>query len=283
AWEKQPGVVNVGIFFAFPYADVAHNGMAVVATTDNDPELAERICEDLGQAIVDRYEEFWPDLMTVEEAVHAAMDEPAGPVVLADYGDNPGGGTSADGTALLWALMDLGAKNAALAVMCDPEAVEIAFNAGLGAEISVEMGGKRDTYHGAPIPVTATIQNLTDGSFVHEGPMNRGVPSTLGRTAVLACKGRYGDPVEVVCTERRVQALDTAVFRSQGIEPTDKHIIVVKSGVHFRGAFEPLASRVIVVDSPGLLQLNVGAFPFRNIERPLWPHDQGVPRMIRMY
>ena len=44
----------------------------------------------------------------------------------------------------------------------------------------------------------------------------------------------------------------------------------------------PIASRVIVVDSPGLLQLNVGAFPFRNLTRPLWPHDDVVPSMQPM-
>jgi microcystin degradation protein MlrC len=281
-WEAKPGVLNVGILFSFPYADVPHNGMAVVATTDGNPELADRICAEVGAEIIRRYREFWPDLPSVEEAIHAAMEEPTGPVVLADFGDNPGGGTTADGTALLWGLIDLGAPNAALGALCDPEVVEIAWKAGVGSEISVEIGGKRDTYHGAPIPITATVQSLSDGNYVYEGPMNTGIRNTLGRTAVLAVQGRYGNTVRVICSSRRVQALDTAIFRSQGIEPTECKIVVVKSGVHFRGAFMPIASRVIVVDSPGLLQLNVGAFPFRNLTRPLWPHDDVVPTMQPM-
>jgi microcystin degradation protein MlrC len=112
--------------------------------------------------------------------------------------------------------------------------------------------------------------------------MNHGVKSSLGRTAVLACRGRHGNVVEVICCERRPQALDTAIFRSQGIEPTERKILVVKSSVHFRGAFMPIASRIIVVNTPGLLQLDVSAFPFQNITRPLWPHDQDEPRMIKM-
>ncbi len=281
-WEAQPGVINAGIFFSFPYGDVAHNGMAVVSTTENDPALAERICADLGQAIIDAHLGFWPDLMSVEGAVHAAMEEPEGPVVLADFGDNPGGGTTSDGTAMLWALIDLGAQGAALAVMCDPAVVEAAFAAGIGAMIKTEIGGKVDDFHGAPIPITATVRNLTDGAFTYEGPMNTGVRDTLGRTAVLAVQGRYGAEVLVVCSERRVQALDTAIFRSQGIEPTDCKILVVKSGVHFRGAFMPIAKRVIVVDSPGILQLDVSAFPFRHLTRPLWPHDKVTPTMRPM-
>jgi microcystin degradation protein MlrC len=108
------------------------------------------------------------------------------------------------------------------------------------------------------------------------------VAGSLGRTAVLACAGRYGNEVEVICAERRVQAFDTAIFRSQGIEPTRKKIIVVKSGVHFRGSFGPIAGRIIEVNSPGLLQVDVSAFPFQHIIRPLWPHDDAQPRMIRM-
>ena len=281
-WETQAGVINVSILFAFPYSDVPHIGMAVIATTNDDPALAERISADLGQEIIRRHEEFWPEMMSVEEAIHAAISEPAGPVVLADYGDNPGGGSSADGTALLWGLLDLGATGAAIAVISDPEVVEVAWAAGAGAEISVELGGKRDSWHGAPVPVKAAVVSLSDGNFVYEGPMETGVADSLGRTAVLACRGRHGNVVEVICCKRRIQALDTAIFRSQGIEPTERKILVVKSSVHFRGAFGPIASRIIVVDTPGLLQLNVAAFPFEQTTRPLWPHDTGMPAMTRM-
>ena len=99
---------------------------------------------------------------------------------------------------------------------------------------------------------------------------------------MIACKGRHGNVVEVIVGERRTQALDTAIFRSQGIEPTERKILVVKSSVHFRGAFMPIAADIVLVDTPGLLQLDVTAFPFRHISRPLWPHDQVEPRMIRM-
>jgi microcystin degradation protein MlrC len=281
-WETKPGVIDTSILFAFPYSDVPHNGMAVVATTDDDPALAERICQELGAEIVRRHREFWPEMMTVEEAIHTAMSEPGGPVVLADYGDNPGGGSSCDGTAILWGLLDLGAQGAAVGHICDPEVAKTAHEAGEGAEIRVELGGKRDRWHGAPIPVTATVLRLSNGDYVYEGPMNNGVHNTMGPTAVLACRGRHGNVVEVIASSRRVQALDTAIFRSQGIEPTERKILVVKSSVHFRGAFTPIASRIILVNTPGLLQLDVSAFPFRHITRPLWPHDQVEPRMIML-
>lgn len=271
--EQQPSVVDVGVAFAFPYADCPFPGMGVVVTTDRDPELASRLATEMKAFIWERREEFRPDGASVEEAVHAAMAEPDGPVVLADLGDNPGGGSACDGTALLWALLDLGAVDAAFAVMVDHEALDAAFAAGVGARLELSLGGKTDDLHGYPIPVSATVRSLSDGRFVYEGPMDTGRHDTLGRTTVLACDGRHGNAVEVIVCERRVQPLDTAVFRSQGIEPTARKILVVKSTVHYRGSFGPIASRIIEVDTPGLTSIDFARFPYRRLPRPIWPLD----------
>ncbi|MEA2594200.1 MAG: hypothetical protein QOF01_669 [Thermomicrobiales bacterium] len=271
--EQHPRVVNVGIAFAFPYADCPFPGMGVVVTTDDEPALATHLAEEMKRYIWERREEFRPEVMTVEQAVHEAMAEPDGPVVLADLGDNPGGGSACDGTALLWALLDLGAPNSAVALIVDHEAVIAAFAAGIGARLELSLGGKTDDLHGYPVPVSATVQSLSDGNFVYEGPMETGRHDTLGRTAVLACGGRHGNTVEVIVCERRVQPLDTAIFRSQGIEPAARKILVVKSTVHYRGAFAPLASRIIEVDTPGLTSIDFSRFPYRRLPRPIWPLD----------
>lgn len=271
--ERLDRVLEVGVNYAFAFSDVPHIGMSVVVTTDDDPAAARRLADELAGDIWAHREELRPSLMPVEEAVHAAMAEPRGPVVLADFGDNPGGGSACDGTALLWALLDLGAEDVAFAVITDPEVVEAATRAGLGAAVAVELGGKTDDLHGFPVPVEATVRHLSDGRFVYEGPMDTGVESTLGRTAVLRCRGRHGNAVDVVVCERRVQPYDTAVLRSQGIVPEERKIIVLKSWVHFRGAFEPIASRIIEVDTPGLTTADFRRFDYRRVPRPLWPLD----------
>ena len=74
-------------------------------------------------------------------------------------------------------------------------------------------------------------------------------------------------------TENRVQALEAGVFLSQGIDPAAKRVLVLKSSVHYRGAFEPLARRVIEVDSPGLSNSALERFPFRHVRRPIFPLD----------
>ena len=271
--EAREGVLTAGVCFAFPWADCPFAGMTVTVVTDGDPDMATRYAEEIGSFIWSNRERFRPDVMTVEEAVHHAMQAEQGPVVMADLGDNPGGGSAADGTALLWAMLDLGAINAAYALIADPEVVDVAFGAGIGSTITTELGGKTDNLHGYPIPVEAVVKNLTDGAFVNEGPMSAGVSGTLGRTAVLGCKGRHGNEVEVIVCERRVQPYDAAVFRSQGIEPTGKQMLGVKSAVHFRASFEPLASEVLDVDTPGLTSIDFSRFPYKRLKRPMWPLD----------
>jgi microcystin degradation protein MlrC len=271
--ESLSRVLNAGVCFAFAYADIPHVGMAVTVTTNDDQILADNLAQELSDFIWDRREEFRPNLMKVEEAVHAAIEEPDGPVVLADLGDNPGGGSACDGTALLWGLLDLGASDAAMALIADPAVVDEAFAAGVGGELSTMLGAKTDELHGYPIPITAKVTSLSDGKFTYEGPMNRGAEESLGRTAVLACEGRHSNTVEVIVCEHRVQPYDAAVFRSQGIEPTTKKILVVKSMVHFRSGFGPIAKRIIEVDTPGLTSMDLTRFPFTRLNRPLWPLD----------
>lgn len=149
----------------------------------------------------------------------------------------------------------------------------MAFEAGEGAEIETMIGGKTDERHGYPIPIKATVKRLSNGDFVYDGPMERGVHATLGRTAVLSAHGRYGHEVEVIVCERRVQSLDTAILRSQGIEPSERKIIALKSAVHFRGAFMPIAAQIIEVDTPGLTSLDYARFPYERLKRPIWPID----------
>ncbi len=272
--ETRPGVLTAGVCFAFPWADCPFPGMTVTVVSDGDLALASAYADEIRDYIMSRHTEFKTELWSVEEAIHEAMATELGPVVLADLGDNPGGGTAADGTSILWGLMDLGAEGAVVSTIRDPEVVAIAFEAGEAAEIDTLLGGKTDERHGYPIPIKATVLRLSNGDFVYEGPMDRGVHNTLGRTAVLSVHGRYGHEVLVIVCERRVQSLDTAVLRSQGIEPTECKIIALKSAVHFRGAFMPIASRILEVDTPGLTSLDYTRFPYQRLTRPIWPMDE---------
>jgi microcystin degradation protein MlrC len=201
------------------------------------------------------------------------MNAPEGPIVLADIGDNPGGGAPADGTILLEALLRLGAKNAVVVPINDPESAEAAFNAGLGNRVSLELGAKVDHFHGEPLHVNGRVVLLSDGRFVHRGLMSTGVEMNMGPTAVVEIDGANGGSVKVVVTTHRYQPTDLEVLRSQDIEPTTMQIIAVKSSVHFRSAFMPIARQVIEVDTPGLTSPRLDRLEFHKIRRPIYPFD----------
>jgi microcystin degradation protein MlrC len=274
--EQQRGVLNISYLPGFPYADIPQTNFSIIVTTDNNPQQARDIANQVANHVWSLREEFIPRPVAVDEAVRRAMHDPQGPIVLSDTADNPGGGGPADGTVLLEALLRLGATRAALVPLVDPEVVQQAIAAGEGATIQARLGGKTDDMHGPPLDVTATVQRLTDGHFVHKGPMNTGVAVELGPTAVLAVRGAQGGSVQVVTTSLRYQPTDLEVLRSQGIEPTEQQILAVKSSVHYRAAFTPIAREIIEVDTPGLTSPHLDRLDFRRLTRPIHPFDRDL-------
>ncbi len=265
--ERQHGVLNVCLFPAFPYADVPRVGSAVVAVTDNDPKLAKKLADKLGEQMWSRREEFLKPLTSIKEAVSIAINASEGPIVLADVADNPGGGAPGDGTEILRELIKQGATNAGIACIKDPEAVQKAIEVGVKGTITMKIGAKTDNYHGKPIQVTGTVRTITDGRFIHKA-MAVGVPADVGRTAVIDVNG-----VEIILTEKSHSPNDPEIYRRNGIEPTDKKILVLKSRGHFRAAYEPFSKQIIEVDAPGLTTPNLGWFTYHKIPHPIWPFD----------
>jgi microcystin degradation protein MlrC len=265
--EEDPRVVNACLFPAFPYADVERVGSASVVVTDDDPELAQRLADELGRMFWDLRNEFLKPLTPIPEAVERAIRAPEGPVVLADVADNPGGGAPGDGTEILRELVRQGAKNVGVAIIKDTEAVRRAIDTGVRGTLTMRIGGKTDGFHGEPLEVTGTITTITDGRFIHKAG-NVGVRADVGRTAVIDVDG-----IEVILTERSHAPNDPEVYRRHGIEPTDKKILVLKSRGHFRAAYEPFSREVIEVDAPGLTTPNLSWFTYRNVPRPIWPLD----------
>ena len=109
---------------------------------------------------------------------------------------------------------------------------------------------------------------LSDGSFKNDGPMNAGVESNMGPTAVLRLGG-----VDVVTISNRIQTIDLQAFLSQGIDPRTKSVLVVKSVQHFRAAYAPIAREIVLVDSGGICSPDISRLKFTRLRRPIWPLD----------
>ena len=184
------------------------------------------------------------------------------PVVLADTQDNPGGGGHGDTTGLLAELIRQDAQGAVLGLINDAESAAACHAAGEGATLPLSLGGRSD---GAPLAVTATVERLSDGRFTCTGPMARGNPADLGPTALL----RVSPGVRVIVVSRKMQAHDQALFTHLGVQPAEQKILALKSSVHFRADFQPIASEVIVVAAPGPVVADPAVLPFTRLRPSL--------------
>jgi microcystin degradation protein MlrC len=139
----------------------------------------------------------------------------------------------------------------------DADSVAACVRAGEGAAVRLSLGGKSD---GMPFRCSARVEKLTDGVFTLTGPMGAGNPGNLGDTALIDIDG-----VRVIVASRKTQALDQAILRHVGIEPGDCPIIVLKSSVHFRADFQPIAEAVIVALAPGPVVADPATLNFRHV------------------
>ncbi len=272
AFEKEPGINVVSIQAGFMPSDIPNVGPSVAVSYEPGAETrAHEIARLLCQEIWDRRAEETVHLMSVEDAIARARshDGSKGPLVIADGTDNPGGGAYGDATRMLKALLAADIQLAAVGTIFDPAAVQAASRAGVGNTVTVDLGGHHDAAFGAPLRVSASVRLLSDGAFVNDGPMGKGVHRSMGATAVLRIGG-----VDVITISNRLQTVDLQVFLSQGIDPTRCKVLVVKSIQHFRAAFAPIAGDIVVVDSGALCSPDARRFKYTRLRRPVWPLDE---------
>lgn len=266
--EGKEAVETVTVAAGFPWSDFEDVGLSFIVTTNDDQALADRLADELQELAWGMRRDFLVKPVPVKDALRRVKAATGGPYILADIGDNPGGGAPEDGTVVLRAILEEGLEGGVLAVIWDPEAVEKASASGLGTKVTVELGGKTDDLHGKPLEVTGTVKTLTDGKWIVKGPMGTGSESDMGETAVLLVGGN-----EVIVTSKRLQPMDLELYRSLGIEPTERKFIVVKSSVHYRAAHEPIAEEIIELDTPGLTSPRLAGFGFKKLRRPIFPLD----------
>ncbi len=259
----------------FPMADFDECGMAVFGYGGASRDVAAAV-ETLRACIADSEPSFALELHAPEDAVSRAKQrgEPGSPVVLADTQDNPGAGGNGDTTGLLAALVRQNAREATLGLLVDAESAARAHAAGQGATLAFMLGGRSRVAGDAPFAGEFTIERLGDGHFTCTGPMFKGFRMNLGPMALLRSRAAPG--VRVVLASRKCQAADQEMFRHVGIEPRRERILGLKSSVHFRADFEPIAREVLVVKAPGPALADPAEFQWTKLRkgvrlRPMGP------------
>jgi microcystin degradation protein MlrC len=212
-----------------------------------------------------------PDAAT---AVKDAMAAERFPVVLMDTGDNIGGGSAGDGTTLLGELLRQKATGWVM-VISDAEANKKAFEAGVGGAFQQMVGGKTDKMHGDPVRVTGRVKSLHDGKYIEtEVRHGGGRYNDMGPTSVIEVEGSTRDlPNLLLLTNRPTSPNSLHQLISNGVYPQRQRILVAKGVTAPRAAYEPVAARIVEVNTPGATDINPARFSYRHVRRPLF----GVP------
>jgi microcystin degradation protein MlrC len=244
-------------------------GPSVVVVANGDGQLARREADRLANEIWKAREQFTATLPDAARAVSLAMKADRLPVVLVDTGDNVGGGSAGDGTAILAKMLREGATDGVVCLYA-PEEVRQCDSAGVGAEVPMTLGGKVDRLHGEPISVTGTVRLLHDGVYVEPEPRHGGRRTNfMGRTALVEIEGRN----LLVLNYQRHPPFSLGQLTCLGIKPEEKRILVVKAAIAYKAAYAPIAGTIIEVDTPGLTAVNPARFNYQNIRRPMFPLD----------
>lgn len=267
--EGDPDIVTCTFFHGFPYADTPDAGASVLTVANGDAEKAKVAARRVARFVWNAREELRPESFSPDEAIQSALKSKDWPVALLDGADNPGGGAPGDGTYLLRAMIEAGLKDACFAAICDPQVVAQSHEAGVGATINVELGGKSDRMHGTPIAGAGYIKALTDGHFVQQSQEGRGMQVSVGRTARLQLGG-----IDIIVVSKPHQVYDPEIFLMHGIDASRFRIVGVKSTNKWRAGFVGLIKRDYVADTPGLMSLNLTRFSYKVTPRPIWPLDQ---------
>jgi microcystin degradation protein MlrC len=274
--EEQAGALAASVFGGFPLADIADAGLSAVVVGDGDHAAAKAACGRLLDAAWKAREDFVYRGEPLAEAVARAKEIGEGPVILLDHADNVGSGGTEDCMTVIAEVLKQGLRDVAVAAVWDPRAVQIMSEAGVGAEVTLDLGGKIDMPSigetARPLRVIGRVRTLSDGRWIVRGPMYTGVEVNTGPTAVLEVEG-----VKIVIVSKHHEPWDLGIFTSVGIEPQHCHYLLLKSRIHYRAGFAPLAKATITCDGVGVTTSDNSLLRFENIRRPIFPLDWNMP------
>jgi len=271
--ESKPGMLSVSLGHGMAYGDVPEAGACLWVVTDGNAELAKFHAEHLASEFYRMRHEISATFTSLDEALDqlVAWQDPR-PLALADFADNPGGGAMGDSMFILKRLIERRIGNVALGGVWDPGAVQLCFDAGVGARFNMRIGGKSGLASGLPIDIMAQVMALVPDHSQDDF----GARASLGPSAWV----RTEQGIDLALISARQQVLGLDLFTGLGIDPSDRRGIIVKSMQHFLAAFGSVVGDVLLVDTPGLLRTDFANIPFKRRSLDYWPRVDNLPRAL---
>ena len=274
--KEDPEILDLTFFHSFPYTDVI-DAVASVTCTARSKEKAEQTALQVAEYVWDHREDFAPESLTPAEAFDRALKMleknggkgPGGeplPLIINESSDNPGSGCPQDGTWLLEEFLRRDLKDTLIASIYDPDTVQQALAAGVGATIHVRLGGKTHPLHGEPVEADAYVKTLSDGRYLSRSPMGLGSLVNVGPLVLLQIGNVY-----VTVVSKRAQIMDDGHMEVAGLDYRKLRIMGVKSAQHFRGFWETRVSGLVACDPPGLQKSDVSVYDLQLLPREAYP------------
>jgi microcystin degradation protein MlrC len=267
--ENGPGGLSAGMFIGNPFTDVPELRTYSFVVTDNDPELAGREALRIAESFWAHHEKMRVPLVSLDEmAMILASHSGGGTIALVDAADATSSGASGDSNAVLRTLLKSGYRGRTLLPLVDEPAVKAAFAAGIGATITLPLGGTLDPARFTPIEITATVRLLSDGRFRSE---SFGEEWLAGPTAVLEAEN-----LSLVVSSHAVNLYDRSFFLAQGQDPKRFDAVVVKSPHCQPHMYADWCVRMVNIDAPGSSSANLPYLGHTRCPRPIFPLDDEV-------
>lgn len=266
AMEESGEALSAAVMIGNPFTDAPELGSQSLVVTDGDPAKARRLAAELADLFWRHHERMVAELDDLDDAVRDAMGRP-GPLTFTDAADAPSSGASGDSNVILAKLVAVGYRGEALIPIVDAPAAKQAHEAGVGARLSLALGGTIDAARFPPIEIEVEVERLGDGEFDYEVS---GLPAHAGPTAVLRHEG-----IRIIVLSHAVFLMDRAVFLAHGLDPEKAHIVAVKSPGAVQRYFT-FTRKNYVLDIPGSTSANLKSLGHRICPRPMFPLDPDV-------
>jgi microcystin degradation protein MlrC len=267
-------VLSLSFAPGFPSADFVECG-PVVWGYGLDQEAVNRAVTVLYDRLIADEADWEVELLAPDDAVQEALrlsQSSSRPVVIADAQDNIGGGGDSNTVGMLEALLRHDVPNAAFGLLWNPEVVARAHAAGVGAKIEATLGGLSGIEGDIPFTGQFEVLSLSDGKCRYDGPMMHGMDADVGPSACLKIGG-----VRLAISTTKAQMFERNLFRMVGIHPESTAIVVVKSEVHFRADFGPIAEAILVAKSPGPVLADPADLPWQRLRPGIRLRPTGQP------
>jgi microcystin degradation protein MlrC len=277
--EASGKVLAATLLPSFPHADTQFTGVSAIVVGDRKRggyAAAKEVCERMLDIAWERRAEYRFVAQSLAESIAYAkrLGETThdGPILLIDHCDNCGSGGAQDVMSVVAEIIRQELDDVAIAPIRDAASVATMIAAGVGNQVKLALGGKTDMpsigLSGEPFEVAGLVRTITDGEFTITGPMYTGIRTFLGRTAVLDT-GR----VQIVVTERAHEPMDLGVFTHCGIDPRRKRFVMLKSRIHYRAGFRPIASHIVECAGAGVTNADLSVYRYQKLTRPIYPLD----------